>query len=88
MIDAKTAKQRSDDLNNKNNEANLAIINSKIEDAITKSKYAVAIESKYVNDMIVSSLKELGYRVDRKNGFYDQRDPQGSVEPYYTIAWG
>lgn len=86
MIDAKTAKKNSDDLNNSTNQNNLAIIESKIVEASNQGKYSVSIGEKYINQVIVIHLKELGYKIDRM-GLYDGRDPQGSVEPYYTIAW-
>lgn len=88
MIDAKTAKQRSDDLNNKNNEANLAIIEKLIVEATNTGKYSVVIDEKNINEIILNHLRELGYKITKNSGFYDQRYPQGSVEPYYTIAWG
>jgi len=88
MIDAKTARKISDDLNSNTNQTHLTIIESKIAEASSKGKYAVAINEKYVNETIIFRLTSLGYKVDKKSGFYDQRDPQGSVDPYYTIAWG
>lgn len=88
MIDAKTAKKNSDDLNNSTNQNNLAIIESKIVEASNKGKYSVSIGEKNINEMILNHLRELGYKITRNSGFYDQRDLQGSVEPYYVISWG
>lgn len=87
MIDAKTAKKNSDNLNNSTNQNNLAIIESKIVEASNKGKYSVSIGEKYINEVIITHLKELGYKVDKNNGFWDQRDPQSSVSPYYVISW-
>ena len=88
MIDAKTARKNSDNLNSNTNQTHLAIIESKIVEESSNGKYTVAIHENYVNDAIIFHLTSLGYKVDKKNGFYDQRDLQGSVDPYYTIAWG
>lgn len=88
MIDAKTAKKNSDDLNNSTNQDNLIMIESKIVEASSKGKYSVSVNETSVNDTIVAHLKGLGYKVTRNSGFYDQRDIQGSVSPYYVIAWG
>lgn len=87
MIDAKTAKKNSDDLNNSTNQNNLAIIESRIVEASNKGKYSVSIDKKFVNETIVTHLRGLGYGVSQNSGFYDQRDPQSSVSPYYIISW-
>lgn len=84
MIDAKTAKKNSDDLNNSTNQNNLAIIESKIVEASNKGKYSVSIGEKIINETIIAHLKGLGYDVTKNRGFYDQRDP---INTYYTISW-
>lgn len=87
MIDAKTAKKNSDDLNNSNNQATLTIIEKLIVEATNTGKYTVPIGEKCINEIILTHLRELGYKITKNSGFYDQRDPQGSIEPYYVISW-
>lgn len=87
MIDAKTAKNNSDNLHNSTNQANLAVIESKIVEASNKGQYSVSVGETLVSETIVSHLKGLGYKVVRNNGFYDQRDWQASTDPYYDISW-
>lgn len=87
MIDAKTARKNSDDINNSTNQANLTVIESKIVESTNKGKYTVSINEKYINEIILTHLRELGYKITKNSGFYDQRDPQGSISPYYVISW-
>lgn len=78
MIDAKTARKKSDSINN-SNQTILEMIENKIIEASGMGKYFISIDLKYINETITHHLIALGYKVER--------DCIYGYAPHYNISW-
>ena len=78
MIDAKTARNKSDSINS--NHTILEMIENKIVEASGIGKYFISIDTKHINETIVHHLITLGYKVER--------DCIYGYVPHYNISWG